>query len=305
LTTFESDKNNSAVGSGRGFRSGYLPLSLGVSMILAVSIVTASSYAQSGQGNGQQIPPVQQTSPTNPATVAKPVEKVPERNQAEPIPAVTFADKGSTTFVPARLVGQRLGLEVILESNGKFVMIGQTKLDVPKRLFAGDTLVALRDLEKLEATVHFEEATGKTVVYNDQVEFEVIRGKKRIEVDQATQELTAYEGDLVVMKTNISTGRPGHRTPNGEFKTGPVKERMHYSRKYNNAPMPYSIQVNGDVFFHGYSSVPPYPASHGCVRIPLGRKNPARYLYSWAEVGVDAKISGTYEWQTRRRKRRS
>lgn len=283
-----------------------MPLFLGISTILAVSIVTASSYAQAGQSGGQQSPPTQQTSSTAqtmPATV-KPVEKTPDRVQAEPIPAVTFADKGSTTFVPARLVGQRLGLEVVLEDNGKFVMVGQTKLDVPKRLFAGDTLIALRDLEKLETTVHFDDATGKTLVYNDQVEFEVIRGKKRIEVDQGTQELTAYEGDLVVMKTNISTGRPGHRTPNGEFKTGPVKERMHYSRKYNNAPMPYSIQVNGDVFFHGYSSVPPYPASHGCVRIPLGRKNPARYLYSWAEVGVDAKISGTYEWQTRRKKRR-
>ncbi|MGZ2979342.1 L,D-transpeptidase, partial [Pseudomonas aeruginosa] len=87
-------------------------------------------------------------------------------------------------------------------------------------------------------------------------------------VDQRTLTMTARQGELIVLQNRVSTGRPGHRTPNGHFIAGP-RERMHYSRLYENAPMPYSVQVNGNVFIHGFSSVPSYPASHGCIRMPI------------------------------------
>ena len=38
----------------------------------------------------------------------------------------------------------------------------------------------------------------------------------------------------------VSTARPGYRTPVGSFRPTMLK-RMHYSSKYDNAPMPNSI----------------------------------------------------------------
>jgi len=39
------------------------------------------------------------------------------------------------------------------------------------------------------------------------------------------------------------------------------------SRKYKNAPMPYSLHVSGGYFIHQGTSTG-YPLSHGCIRVP-------------------------------------
>lgn len=120
-----------------------------------------------------------------------------------------------------------------------------------------------------------------------------IPGPKRVVIDKTTQTLSAYEGDVLILQTRVSTGRMGRRTPAGNFKAG-YKERMHYSSLYDNAPMPWSIQVSGNYFIHGYSSVPNRPASHGCIRLPLTGDNPARRLFEWIERGTPIAITG--EW---------
>jgi lipoprotein-anchoring transpeptidase ErfK/SrfK len=44
---------------------------------------------------------------------------------------------------------------------------------------------------------------------------------------------------------------------------------MHYSKKYDNAPMPHSIFFKGGYAIHGTYDVRKLgrPASHGCVRL--------------------------------------
>lgn len=64
---------------------------------------------------------------------------------------------------------------------------------------------------------------------------------------------------------------------------------MHYSRRYDNAPMPYSVHVGGNYFIHGFSSVPSYPASHGCIRLPV---DAAREFYGWITPGTPVRIRG-------------
>jgi len=53
---------------------------------------------------------------------------------------------------------------------------------------------------------------------------------------------------------------------------------MHYSKKYDNAPMPYSIFFTGGYAIHGTPHVGNLgrPASHGCVRLSPAN---ARTLY--------------------------
>ena len=66
----------------------------------------------------------------------------------------------------------------------------------------------------------------------------------------------------------ISSGRKGYRTPTGNYRPTALK-RMHYSSKYDDAPMPYSIFFHKGYAIHG-TDKPHYlgrPASHGCVRL--------------------------------------
>lgn len=66
----------------------------------------------------------------------------------------------------------------------------------------------------------------------------------------------------------ISSGRNGYRTPTGSFKPQRLK-RMHYSTKYDDAPMPHSIFFYKGYAIHGTDQVRRLgrPASHGCVRL--------------------------------------
>nr|NIP95410.1 L,D-transpeptidase family protein [Akkermansiaceae bacterium] len=84
-------------------------------------------------------------------------------------------------------------------------------------------------------------------------------------------------------------GRRGS-TPTGSFRAGPYKARRHYSSRYDNAPMPWSVQVTGHIFIHGFTSVPRYPASHGCIRLPLDGGNPARFFYEWIDKGTPIRV---------------
>jgi lipoprotein-anchoring transpeptidase ErfK/SrfK len=66
----------------------------------------------------------------------------------------------------------------------------------------------------------------------------------------------------------VSTARAGFSTPQGHF--APIGlERMHYSKKYHNSPMPYSIFFRGGYAIHGTYATAALgrPASHGCVRL--------------------------------------
>lgn len=117
---------------------------------------------------------------------------------------------------------------------------------------------------------------------------------KRVEIDKTQQVLRAYEGDRLVIQSRICTGKWDKSTPNGSFKAG-EKYRMHYSKLYHNAPMPYSVQVAGNVFIHGFDIVPKRPSSHGCIRLPLDGDNPAKRFYEWVETDTPIEICGRWE----------
>ena len=47
--------------------------------------------------------------------------------------------------------------------------------------------------------------------------------------------------------------------------------------------MPYAAYFDGGIAMHGLDSVPPYPASHGCVRISMPE---APAVYAFVSVGT-------------------
>ena len=110
-------------------------------------------------------------------------------------------------------------------------------------------------------------------------------GHLMITVDIATQEMTVEDDWHTIFTFDVSTGRPGHETPTGNF--APVRmNEIWYSSKYENAPMPWSIFFYGGYAIHGTTDIRHlgHVASHGCVR--LDPKN-AKLLYDLVkEVGM-------------------
>ena len=76
-----------------------------------------------------------------------------------------------------------------------------------------------------------------------------------------------YRNGIAIGISTISSGKPGKDTPTGVF-TILQKNKDHKSNLYNNAPMPYMQRLTWDgIALHG-GTLPGYPASHGCVRLP-------------------------------------
>ncbi|SOC85762.1 Putative peptidoglycan binding domain-containing protein [Ensifer adhaerens] len=110
----------------------------------------------------------------------------------------------------------------------------------------------------------------------------------QILVSRDLQSLNVYDGDKVVATSRVSTGKPGHETPTGIFSIL-EKQKYHRSNIYSDAPMPWMQRITwSGVALHESNSVPNYPASHGCVRMPAAF---ARELYKMTGRGAHVIIT--------------
>ncbi len=105
------------------------------------------------------------------------------------------------------------------------------------------------------------------------------QAKVAITVDKDNQQMTVAVDGVERYHWPVSTGIPSRETPGGSFRTFRMEED-HYSKEFDDAPMPHSIfftKVGHAI--HGTDSVGRLgtPASHGCVR--LSRAN-ASTLYA-------------------------
>lgn len=216
---------------------------------------------------------------------------------ANTLDGVTFAGKQGSVYVLLRPAASALGITVDYDSQTQMVELNGKRFKESefRTLFDGTKIIPVRDFEELGATIEFDEAKNIATLTRQGNSLTVVLGQKKVEVSISEQRLRAWQGEILVMETNISSGKPGHSTPRGSFKAGPAKSAMHYSRLYNNAPMPWSVQINGHVFIHGYRSVPRYPASHGCIRMPIKRgNNAAKYFYEWVDLGTPVHVKSDF-----------
>lgn len=111
-------------------------------------------------------------------------------------------------------------------------------------------------------------------------------GERWIDVNLATQTLTAYEARRPVHTAVVSTGLPHTPTPVGQF-------RVWVKLRYDDMQGPgyYLPDVPYVMYFHrGYGLHGTYwhhnfgrPMSHGCVNLSNAD---AQWLFNWASVGV-------------------
>jgi lipoprotein-anchoring transpeptidase ErfK/SrfK len=139
-------------------------------------------------------------------------------------------------------------------------------------------------------------------------------GKPKIVVHTGEQKAYFYKGKTLVGETTVSTGKPGFGTPPGHYTVlskdvdhvstefgdyvdgdGNVvrsnidsrKDRQPKGTHFDGARMPYAMFFRGGYAMHqGY--VPPFAASHGCIRIPKGM---ASQFFEHASVGTPVTVT--------------
>ena len=108
-----------------------------------------------------------------------------------------------------------------------------------------------------------------------------------IVVSLPDQRLYAYRQGVRIAVSTCSTGKPGHGTPTGVFAIL-QKDKHHRSSTYNDAPMPNMNRLTwSGVALHA-GDLPGYPASHGCVRLPLEF---SEKLFGITEIGTPVIIA--------------
>jgi len=136
-----------------------------------------------------------------------------------------------------------------------------------------------------------------------------VGGSPRIVVHLSEQKAYFYKGRILVGESTVSTGKRGFSTPPGHYHIV-SKDRNHVSSEFGDyidddgnvvkanidvrkdrrprgshfdgARMPYCMHFNGGYAMHeGY--VPPFAASHGCIRLPKGM---AEHFFDAAHEGT-------------------
>ena len=107
-------------------------------------------------------------------------------------------------------------------------------------------------------------------------------GPLHVVISIKKQQLTLYAGGVPVARSRVSTGVPGHPTPQGVFSI--LEKRIyHESNIYSSAPMPFMQRITWSGVAMHQGVVPNHPASHGCIRLP---PDFARRLWSLTKVGA-------------------
>jgi len=93
-------------------------------------------------------------------------------------------------------------------------------------------------------------------------------GPVTVVVSLTEQRAYVYRNGIAIGVSTVSSGKPGRETPTGVFSIL-QKKIEHKSSLYNSAPMPYMERLTWDGIALHAGHLPGYPASHGCVRLPL------------------------------------
>jgi hypothetical protein len=106
-------------------------------------------------------------------------------------------------------------------------------------------------------------------------------GPVMILVSIPEQTMHVYRNGILIGRSSVSSGSKGRSTPGGVF-TILEKSERHYSKKYNNAPMPNMQRLTWTGIAMHSGNLPGYAASHGCSRLPFDF---SQLLFSTTEKG--------------------
>lgn len=113
------------------------------------------------------------------------------------------------------------------------------------------------------------------------------QGPLIIAISIQQQRLKVYDANGLFAETPISTGMKGHPTPMGVFSII-QKHKLHHSNIYSGAPMPFMQRITWSGVAMHAGVLPGYPASHGCIRMPMAF---AARMWNWTKMGARVVIT--------------
>ena len=124
-------------------------------------------------------------------------------------------------------------------------------------------------------------STGKTVAAEKETGAKP-HGPLIIAISIDQQKVRVYDANGFFAESPVSTGMKGHSTPMGVFSVI-QKHKWHHSNIYSGAPMPYMQRITWSGVAMHAGVLPGYPASHGCVRMPMAF---AVKMWNWTRMGA-------------------
>lgn len=197
---------------------------------------------------------------------------------------VTKDGKEEIVTIPAARGGS--DVRTYTFSDGKVERIGKNFFAYEKD-FMGGAMIAASDAMDHDRSVEIVTIPKKNLMTGK------AEWQKYIEVNLATQTLTAWENGVPVKEMLISSGLAPNVTPTGEFEIMRHVYNMTYSwpyapghpdNEYNLENVQYNMEFTRYYYFHNayWHNNFGNPMSHGCVNLNLEN---SKWLYEWADVG--------------------
>jgi N-acetylmuramoyl-L-alanine amidase len=194
----------------------------------------------------------------------------PLRLSIQSVPAVGYARVGNTLHVGLRAPALTYGRSSPLVPGmlARLSALGYVTPS-PRSLFDGDvqqSVYAFQKAQRLPRTGIADAAFWLRLANPRPVVPRYPTAGDHLEIDKTRQVLLVVRGGRATEVIPVSTaGIAGYYTPEGRFAIG--RKVAGYD------PSPLGVLYKPMYFYGGYAihgnpSVPPYPASHGCVRVP-------------------------------------
>ena len=190
-----------------------------------------------------------------------------------PDSAVTAADG---TPLPSLHVGSRGTFVQLLEERLAELHYRIEGIDRRYDSRTGDAVVAFRKVQGMERLFSVSTAVWRTLADPRIPQPRVDTRAFHIEVDQTRQVLYTVEDRVVTNVIHISTGAGG-ATHDGSFRV--YRKLAGFSAHH----LYYPSYFDGLRAIHGWTEVPTYAASHGCVRVPYWH---AQWIFGLAGIGT-------------------
>ena len=169
------------------------------------------------------------------------------------VPAKTLSAGSSGPYVKGMLTGlQRLAFRI--------PGVGTTFTASVK-----DSVMAFQKAYRLSRTYVFNTECWRKLDGAKLIKPKYSSPSTHIEVDKTRQILMVVTGGKPVGIICVSTGATGN-TPEGSFH---IQQKHPFTTSGFGGILVRTMGFIGDFAVHGYAPVPPYPASHGCVREPI------------------------------------
>lgn len=195
---------------------------------------------------------------------------VPPAVPAEPYPGLHRGSTGPlVTYVEQRLASLKYQVGAV---DGVY--------DEPLK----DAVLAFQKVERLSRDGEVGPQVWSRITSAGMPALRLSAGGNRVEVDLSRQVLLLVNGGQIVKILPISSGREGWRTPTGHYR---IQRKLPYWRESSLGLLYKPSYFVGGIAIHGAYSVPAYPASHGCVRVPYWATDA---LYPQLPVGMTVDV---------------